>query len=162
MAKDIKGLSKRLYSVLRELLDVVNEHEARLDTLERKPTPPVVSISDERARPKEWEENDFIKLKTIQLKIVVYLLRNQDSFDTGQIAAALSLPKNQVSWAINGLAQKQKPHPRKKLIYEEITERVHDHQYRFIPGMRSKYGELIEGVWSEYGDNSLGTIGSRR
>ena len=149
MAKDMK----KLHDALRELLDIVNEHEVRLDALERDSVASVVPIDD---RLKEWKETDFVDLKPMQLKIIMLLLSKQDSLNTKQMAVALSVPREEVTGAINGLSQKQNPNRVKKQMYEKIIENVHGDQYRFAPEMRTKYKKLIESVWTEYGDDSFG------
>jgi len=143
MAKEIKGLSKRLHDALDELVGILTEHESRLNKLEERLLPSRDTTTEVMSPRKKWEEKDFVDLSREQQQVLVYLLRNEGPFSTAEIGNKLSLSGRQVGGAISGFTQKQR-----KSRYEEIVKKTHTSKkrscYIFAPEMKTKYEKLIE------------------
>lgn len=133
MAKDIKELSKSLHGVLDELVNILVEHETRLGKLEGGASPRASEVIPSKAA---WTEGNFRNLKENQVRILLYLLRNEGPHNTKVIREKLGMTEPDCTAAIGGFTQRTRQ--------EKIVEKTSRSRYRFIQGMRGKYTELIE------------------
>ena len=92
-----------------------------------------------------WTEDKFRRLKLGQQKILVYLLRKESPVNSREIAKDLGMTGYEVAASLGGFVQRTLAVNR----YEKIIERDFGRSFRFVPEMRTKYGDLIERVLGE-------------